>query len=151
MVFVIYLFIACGVIYYFLFPGEGSTTPILIFGSWGVVLARIIRINIITSSFILIFYMGLIFYLNTILGRYADGPIPLVTGIIHASGCVIAGFMIQTQKHPMPDMEVFGIITSILVVSIYFGFDWILAMGNGRPASKESDLREWDLRNKIDE
>ena len=127
IVLAIYLAVACGVVWFVAF-GEGNESAALIFGSWGVALAHLIRIHIILELSILLSYIAFIFYLNTVLGRRSIIPVPMITGFIHGAGCVAAIFVAKPISNN-PDVEVFGWLLPIIVVTIYLEVDWLLAMG----------------------
>jgi hypothetical protein len=131
-----YLAVAVGAVCFFIGYGDGSTTPILIFGSWGAVLARIVGkpgMHWLVPLFIFSLYVAFIFFLNTILAKHAERPFPLTTGIIHGLGCFMATLILKPHPHPIPGYETFGIIASILIVAVYLEVDWILAMGPTTP------------------
>jgi len=130
---VIYLVVAFGIVAFFLWPGEGSGTPILIFGSWGVALTNLSHPPVAIGVFILLLYFSFIFFINTALGKWADKPFSLVSVLIHGIGCAVGASIRKPQTHPMPGMETMAIIVSILIVGGYFVVDWLLAMAPTTP------------------
>jgi hypothetical protein len=132
----LYLIIAFGIFLLFAGAGDGSMTPLSIYGSWGIVIARIIKINLIVSLSFIFLYIAFIFYLNSILGRWADKRFPITTAAIHATGSIVALFMLEPHPHPNPGYETAGIIISAIIVMGYLKLDWTLAMGKDKP-SKE--------------
>lgn len=134
----IYLALATAITFVVLAYGEGSTSPALIFGSWGVVLARIIHIpSLIIIILAIMLYVALVFYLNTVLAKRSSLPVPVVTGFVHGLGCVVS-VLLKKPVSNSPDLEVAGYVVSIALVVFYLELDWILASSSQRHLSSNT-------------
>ncbi len=135
--------VSLGVIFFFIGSGHGSVSPMYVFSSWSLLLARLFKSPLLTLILISGYY-ALLIYLNSSLAKIVQSPIPLATLTIHAIGCVIGAIIIEPdQIHELEGgLIASSIVVSAVVVFIYLELDWILARGGNQPAPKGP---YWDL------
>lgn len=85
VLYIFYSLIALGIIWLFAAGGHGTFVPIAIFGSWAVVLARMVWPTLIGFiSFYLLYYLGLILLTSCLSSRRTNRHV-LIPLVFHAN------------------------------------------------------------------